>query len=86
MLQLIAGLRAQPGQKEKTLGLGHRHSASSTMAAPPQAIEDQGVLLENALGSVRMHTSQMRRCLDTPGKLMDALKCAYDFVIPIIET
>ncbi|KAI4155833.1 MAG: hypothetical protein LQ340_000706 [Diploschistes diacapsis] len=46
------------------------------MAAPPQAIEDQGVLLENALGSVRMHTSQMRRCLDTPGKLMDALKCA----------
>jgi vacuolar protein sorting-associated protein 35 len=44
--------------------------------AAPQAIEDQGILLENALGSVRMHTAQMRRCLNTPGKLMDALKCA----------
>lgn len=46
------------------------------MAAPPTA-EDQGRLLEEALGMVRQQASQMRRCLETPGKLMDALKCGY---------
>jgi hypothetical protein len=45
------------------------------MSSPP-VMEDQAVLLENALGAVRMHTNAMRRCLETPGKLMDALKCA----------
>ena len=46
----------------------------ANMASPP-VIEDQAVLLENALGAVRLHTNAMRRCLETPGKLMDALKC-----------
>lgn len=73
MLRLIVGFRSRPGQ-EKALVLGDRRFVSN-MAAP-QAIEDQGILLENALGAVRMHTGQMRRCLETPGKLMDALKCA----------
>jgi hypothetical protein len=38
-------------------------------------MEDQGRLLEEALGVVRQQGQQMRRCLETPGKLMDALKC-----------
>lgn len=48
----------------------------STMAtsAPP---EDQARLLEDALVAVRQQTSLMRKCIDTPGKLMDALKCWY---------
>jgi len=40
-------------------------------------MEDQGMLLEQALGSVRAHAGNMRRCLDNPGKLMDALKAAW---------
>lgn len=48
----------------------------SDMASPPK-VEDQGRLLEEALGMVRQQASQMRRCLETPGKLMDALKCGY---------
>ena len=40
-------------------------------------VEDQGRLLEEALGVVRQQSQQMRRCLETPGKLMDALKCGY---------
>lgn len=40
--------------------------------APP---EDQARLLEDALIAVRQQTALMRKCLDTPGKLMDALKC-----------
>jgi vacuolar protein sorting-associated protein 35 len=40
--------------------------------APP---EDQARLLEDALVAVRQQTALMRKCLDTPGKLMDALKC-----------
>lgn len=43
-----------------------------TTSAPP---EDQARLLEDALVAVRQQTSLMRKCLDTPGKLMDALKC-----------
>ena len=37
--------------------------------------EDQGRLLDDALGQVKQQTQLMRRCLETPGKLMDALKC-----------
>lgn len=44
------------------------------MGSPP-AIEDQARLLEDALIMVRQQTHQMRKCLETPGKLMDALKC-----------
>ncbi|KAK5071670.1 retromer complex subunit Vps35 [Lithohypha guttulata] len=49
------------------------------MASPPK-VEDQGRLLEEALGMVRQQASQMRRCLETPGKLMDALKCGSTLV------
>lgn len=49
------------------------------MASPPPTpgVEDQARLLEDALTVVRQQTLLMRRCLETPGKLMDALKCAY---------
>ena len=46
------------------------------MASPPP-VEDQARLLEDALSVVRQQTMLMRRCLETPGKLMDALKCRY---------
>lgn len=46
------------------------------MAGSPP-IEDQGRLLEDALGVVRQQSAQMRRNLETPGKLMDALKCGF---------
>lgn len=46
------------------------------MATPP-AVEDQARLLEDALAVVRQQTHLMRKCLETPGKLMDALKCRY---------
>ncbi len=49
---------------------------TSAMATSPTMMEDQGRLLEEALGVVRQQAQQMRRCLETPGKLMDALKCA----------
>ena len=45
--------------------------------ATPAPPEDQARLLEDALVAVRQQTSLMRKCLDTPGKLMDALKCWY---------
>jgi vacuolar protein sorting-associated protein 35 len=47
------------------------------MASPPPPVEDQARLLEDALAVVRQQTMLMRRCLETPGKLMDALKCRY---------
>lgn len=47
------------------------------MTGSPPTAEDQGRLLEEALGMVRQQASQMRRCLETPGKLMDALKCGW---------
>ncbi|ETI24161.1 hypothetical protein G647_03530 [Cladophialophora carrionii CBS 160.54] len=51
------------------------------MAAPsPTTAEDQGRLLEEALGVVRQQSQQMRKCLETPGKLMDALKCGSTLV------
>lgn len=46
------------------------------MTSPP-ALEDQARLLEDAMGMVRQQTHLMRKCLETPGKLMDALKCRY---------
>jgi hypothetical protein len=46
----------------------------AAMASPPP-VEDQSRLLEDALAVVRQQTMLMRRCLETPGKLMDALKC-----------
>ncbi|CAK7274806.1 retromer complex subunit Vps35 [Sporothrix epigloea] len=49
------------------------------MAAPVVA-EDQARLLEDALIAVRQQTVMMRKCLDTPGKLMDALKCCSTLV------
>ncbi|PPJ51447.1 hypothetical protein CBER1_09163 [Cercospora berteroae] len=49
------------------------------MSSPPP-VEDQARLLEDALQVVRQQTVQMRRCLETPGKLMDALKCASTLV------
>jgi hypothetical protein len=48
------------------------------MSATPAPPEDQARLLEDALIAVRQQTVLMRKCLDTPGKLMDALKCWYD--------
>lgn len=47
------------------------------MDSPP-AIEDQARLLEDALVLVRQQAHLMRKCLETPGKLMDALKCRYE--------
>src|SRR5689334_17718099 len=55
------------------------------MATPaPSAAEDQGRLLEEALGVVRQQAQQMRKCLETPGKLMDALKCGYRPLLNLI--
>ncbi len=49
-------------------------SMSSNMGTP-MLTDDQARLLEDALIAVRQQTVLMRKCLDTPGKLMDALKC-----------
>ncbi|KAI0802815.1 vacuolar protein sorting-associated protein 35 [Xylaria sp. FL0064] len=49
----------------------------SNTPAPP---EDQARLLEDALIAVRQQTALMRKCLETPGKLMDALKCCSTLV------
>jgi vacuolar protein sorting-associated protein 35 len=46
------------------------------MATPP-AVEDQARLLDDAIMVVKQQTHLMRKCLETPGKLMDALKCRY---------
>ncbi|KAK0383040.1 hypothetical protein NLU13_8956 [Sarocladium strictum] len=48
--------------------------------ATPAPPEDQARLLEDALIAVRQQTSVMRKCLETPGKLMDALKCCSTLV------
>ena len=76
MLQLIVGPRSRFGQKAEKASLLRSKRAIGGSMSSVTAIEDQSVLLENALGAVRMHTSAMRKCLETPGKLMDALKCA----------
>ncbi|KAI9693568.1 MAG: Vacuolar protein sorting-associated protein 35 [Bogoriella megaspora] len=48
--------------------------------ASPTLGEDQARLLEDALAVVRQQSMLMRRCLETPGKLMDALKCSSTLV------
>ncbi|KAI1005833.1 hypothetical protein K3495_g2385 [Podosphaera aphanis] len=48
--------------------------------ASSTAVEDQARLLDDALGVVRQQTHLMRKCLETPGKLMDALKCSSTLV------
>ncbi|KAF7169182.1 hypothetical protein CNMCM5623_001956 [Aspergillus felis] len=50
------------------------------MASPVSPPEDQSRLLEEALGVVRQQSHMMRKCLETPGKLMDALKCGSTLV------
>ncbi|CAI7658554.1 unnamed protein product [Penicillium pancosmium] len=50
------------------------------MSSPPPVAEDQTRLLEEALGVVRQQSGLMRKCLETPGKLMDALKCGSTLV------
>ncbi|EER26501.1 Vacuolar protein sorting-associated protein 35 containing protein [Coccidioides posadasii C735 delta SOWgp] len=50
------------------------------MASGPRLSEDQSRLLEEALAVVRQQSLMMRRCLETPGKLMDALKCASTLI------
>ncbi|KAI0202306.1 vacuolar protein sorting-associated protein 35 [Astrocystis sublimbata] len=50
------------------------------MSNPPAPPEDQARLLEDALIAVRQQTVLMRKCLETPGKLMDALKCCSTLV------
>ncbi|KAF9889106.1 Vacuolar protein sorting-associated protein 35 [Aspergillus nanangensis] len=50
------------------------------MASPIAPPEDQSRLLEEALGVVRQQSAMMRKCLETPGKLMDALKCGSTLV------
>lgn len=48
--------------------------------ATPAPPEDQVRLLSDALEAVRHQTAMMRKCLDMPGKLMDALKCCSTLV------
>ncbi|KAL8823318.1 MAG: hypothetical protein Q9191_005969 [Dirinaria sp. TL-2023a] len=48
--------------------------------ASPTAVEDQARLLDDAKIMVRQQTQLMRKCLETPGKLMDALKCSSTLV------
>ncbi|KAL4969740.1 vacuolar protein sorting-associated protein 35 [Aspergillus stella-maris] len=50
------------------------------MATSVAPSEDQSRLLEEALGVVRQQSGMMRKCLETPGKLMDALKCGSTLV------
>lgn len=52
--------------------------------ATPALPEDQVRLLGDALEAVRHQTGLMRKCLDMPGKLMDALKCWY--VMPLVSS
>lgn len=51
--------------------------------ATPAPPEDQVRLLGDALDAVRHQTGLMRKCLDMPGKLMDALKCWYVMPRPV---
>ncbi|KAI9755500.1 MAG: Vacuolar protein sorting-associated protein 35 [Lichina confinis] len=50
------------------------------MPSPLVVSEEQARLLEDALTVVRQQTHLMRKCLETPGKLMDALKCSSTLV------
>ncbi|KAL8904303.1 MAG: hypothetical protein Q9207_003367 [Kuettlingeria erythrocarpa] len=44
------------------------------------AVEDQSRLLDDARTVVAQQSHQMKKCLETPGKLMDALKCSSTLV------
>lgn len=68
-----AGLREKAIFVKRT-AVPETPSMDNTMVAPP-GVEDQARLLEDAMVMVRQQTHQMRKCLETPGKLMDALKC-----------
>ena len=59
------------------------YSPTHTMASPPP-VEDQARLLEDALAVVRQQTMLMRRCLEIPGKLMDALKHRWELLYSYI--
>ncbi|KAH0542677.1 hypothetical protein FGG08_002910 [Glutinoglossum americanum] len=48
--------------------------------ASTQVAGEDAHLLEDALAVVRQQTHLMRKCLETPGKLMDALKCSSTLV------
>lgn len=69
--QPLGRSKAQPLSREDEAAL---HRAQLGIMAMP-ASEEQARLLEDALSVVRQQTLMMRRCLETPGKLMDALKC-----------
>jgi len=47
------------------------------MAASPPTQEDQGRLLEEALGVVRQQVVQMRKCLETPGNSWTLLNAGW---------
>lgn len=44
------------------------------------AVDDQSRLLDDARTVVAQQAHQMKKCLETPGKLMDALKCSSTLV------
>lgn len=46
----------------------------------PITTEESAQLLADALSVVRQQAAMMRRALETPGKLMDALKCSSTLV------
>ena len=77
LLRLISGVSSQLSS-EKGSQRARRHTSRGTMDSNGgMVVEDQGVLIEQALGSVRAHTNHMRRCLENPSKLLDAVKAAY---------
>ena len=77
LLRLISGSSSSLSS-EKANPRARRNTTSSAMESNGAiVVEDQGVLIEQALGSVRAHTNHMRRCLENPSKLLDAVKAAY---------
>ncbi|KAI9821354.1 MAG: Vacuolar protein sorting-associated protein 35 [Thelocarpon impressellum] len=50
------------------------------LPSSPPSLEDQARLIDEAMAIVRQQTHLMRKCLETPGKLMDALKCSSTLV------
>lgn len=65
----------QLGSESSTPGYLTEIDPRRATMASPTPMEDQARLLEDALALVRQQTQLMRKCLETPGKLMDALKC-----------
>ncbi|KAF3927673.1 hypothetical protein ABW21_db0202658 [Orbilia brochopaga] len=57
------------------------HPALSTMSTTALGIQsEEARLLEEARAVVKQQTRLMLKCLETPGKLMDALKCSSTLV------